>query len=44
MLLCLSHKRTIAYVDTLGKNFDAKVHQWRERLEQVMSGSQVIVL
>ena len=38
MLLCLSHSRTIAYVDVLGSEHDANVHMWRNRLEEVMSG------
>ena len=39
ILLCLSHKRTIACVDTHGKGHAGKVIQWKDRLEQVMAGT-----
>ncbi len=30
LLLCLSHQRTLATVDLLGKDHDAPVHEWKE--------------
>ena len=43
LLLCLSHKRSIAYVDKLGASHDAKVLQWNLRLEEVLFGSQNLI-
>ena len=43
LLLCLSHKRSIAYVDKLGASHDAKVLQWKLRLEEVLFGSQNLI-
>ena len=43
LLLCLSHKRSIAYVDKLGASHDAKVLQWKLRLEDVLFGSQNLI-
>ena len=37
MLLC---KSTLRLLDKLGENYDAKVHSWRERLEQELVDGQ----
>ena len=41
LLICLSHQRSIATVDRLGKGHDAEVHEWRQKLEQFMIEPQV---
>ena len=32
MMLCLSHKATISYVEKLGSNYDSTVLEWRDQL------------
>ena len=34
MLLCLSHKATLRYLDIIGKEYNTEVHKWQENLEQ----------
>lgn len=33
MMLCLSHKTTISYVEKLGSNHDSEVLKWRDQLK-----------
>ena len=32
LLICLSHKRTVAYLDKLGEKHDALVHGWKQSI------------
>lgn len=43
MMLCLSRKRTIAYLDEMGEGFDAPVTSWKGILEDVFLRKQVHV-
>ena len=40
-LLCLSHTRTISFLDKLGKGHDAAVLEWKAAIQQEMDGSKV---
>ena len=40
-LLCLSHTRTISFLDKLGKGHDAAVLGWKAAIQQEMDGSKV---
>ena len=45
LLVCLSHKRTVTYLDKLGEKHDASVHGWRQSiLEAKTVGPQVCYL
>ena len=41
LLLCLSHTRTISFLDKLGKGHDAAVLGWKAAIQQEMDGSKV---
>ena len=44
LLVCLSHKRTVAYMDRLGENHDRAVLEWRQSvLEQKSLPLQVVI-
>ena len=32
LLICLSHKRTVAYLDKLGEKHDTLVHGWKQSI------------
>ncbi len=41
LLLCLSHSRSVAYVDVLGAEHDKPVLSWKESLERQVFHPQV---
>ena len=41
LLLCVSHKTTLKYLDKLGSGHDAKVMRWAESLRKEMLPSEV---
>ena len=41
MLLCLSRPCTLAYLDHLGKGYDAAVLEWKSNIEEAMISSEV---
>lgn len=43
LLMCMSRKRTLTYLDTEGKDHDREVRNWRDVIENVMIKSQVTI-
>ena len=41
LLLCLSHTRTISFLDKIGRGYDAVVLEWKSNIQKRMAGCQV---
>ena len=41
LLLSLSHRRTLTYVDVLGEDFDGEIRVWKGNVEGVLESAMV---